>query len=197
MCLNWYDSLENGQMQTDIWVPVFIIKIPDPGYITRTIRYTSTRQPSNALNQIEKKREVFRALEIFMERLQKSNNNCISHALLTGRNWVGCIGWIIKLTQFSLLCRALLLESMLQPKYKASLPSQLTEQKVTSVFWLMTSSPREPMNRIECSPVDQSFGCTYDQIMQTKDLLQKVCLVRLGFERKWFKSMLDKANTLQ
>lgn len=132
-----------------------------------------------------------------MERLQKSNNNCISHALLTGRNWVGCIGWIIKLTQFMLLCRALLLESMLQPKYKASLPSQLTEQRVTSVFWLMTSSPREPMNRIECSPVDQSFGCTYDQIMQTKDLLQKVCLVRLGFKRKWFKSMLDKTNTLQ
>lgn len=183
-------------MQTNIWV--FIIKIPDPSYITRTIRYTSTRQPSNALNQIKKKKwEVFRALEIFMERLQKSNNNCISHALLTGRNWVGCIGWIIQLTQFLLVCRALLLESMLQPKYMASLPSQLTEQRVTSVFWLMTSSPREPMNRIGCSPVDQSFGCTYDQITQTKDLPQKVCLVRLGFERKWFKNVLDETNTVK
>lgn len=61
----------------------------------------------------------------------------------------------------------------------------------------MTSSPREPMNRIGCSPVDQSFGCTYDQITQTKDLPQKVCLVRLGFERKWFKNVLDETNTVK
>lgn len=130
----WYNSLENGQMQTDIWV--FIIKIPDSSYITRTIRYTSTSQPLNALNQIENK--MRNLLEPWRFSWNDSKSPIItascSHVLLTGRNWVGCIGRIIKLTHFPLIYRALLLESMLQPKYRASLPSQSTEQRVTSGF---------------------------------------------------------------
>lgn len=60
----------------------------------------------------------------------------------------------------------------------------------------MTSSPREPMNRIGCLPVDQSLGCTYDQIMQTKDLPQKVCSIRLSFKRKWFQN-IPRRNSRQ
>lgn len=58
----------------------------------------------------------------------------------------------------------------------------------------MTSSPREPMNRIGCSPVDQSSGCTYDQIMQIKDLPQKVCSIRLSFKRKWFQNIPQRSS---